>query len=202
MAAFLPLGLAAASAIPSLISGIMGIANEAKKARGGRLRRRGVRAGIKHKRKGRGVVADTLGNVPLLGALLGPLARALGGRVNRRGKGLSPMYIRRPYVGMGLSPLGRYRGGALHHRKGYYKYAGGKRIHVRPTLVHGSGLSPMYIRRPYVGMGLLAPAGGAIHHRKGHYRKVNGHRVHVRPSTVHNGRALMITLPGYKKKAC
>ncbi len=112
--------------------------------RGGAVRRRPKRKHVRrqkggrlHRRKrarGRGVIADTLGSVPLLGALLGPLAKAFGGKLKRmptknrralmfalarrlRGKGLSPMYIRRPYVSSGC------------------------------------GLSPMYIRRPYVSSG-------------------------------------------------
>lgn len=103
-----------------------------KKKKGGRIRKT-------YKMKGRGVVADTLGSVPLLGMVLGPLAKAFGGKLARipkrnrkaalrallyrlRGKGLSPMYIRRPYVSSGC------------------------------------GLSPMYIRRPYTG-GRLGPLG-------------------------------------------
>lgn len=125
---------------------------------------------------GRGVVADTLGKIPLLGGILGPIVRALGGRVKKSykkkggllfpaGRGLSPMYIARPYVGAGLrkkkksSPKrkkgGRYgnlhrmsttinsilrggkpAGGALVPRKGYYrKGPSGKRVHVRQTVV-------------------------------------------------------------------
>lgn len=224
MAALIPYGLMAASAIPGLISGIMGIADRvrsggrlrmARRKRGGRVRRHKRYHHRRMRHHGRGAVADTLGSLPLIGALLGPLAKAFGGRLRRhhmmrhrrrRGHGLSPMYIRRPYVGMGLAPYGAHRrigyGGALIHRKGYYKHVHGHRIHVRPTIVHKArGLAPMYMRRPYVGRGLLAPAGGMLHHRRGYYKHVHGHRIHVRPTMVHKGRgALMITLPGYKKK--
>ena len=40
---------------------------------------------VVHRRKvmGKGAVGDALGNIPLLGALLGPLARMFGGKVRR-----------------------------------------------------------------------------------------------------------------------
>lgn len=147
----LPVAITAAGAIPSIIGGIMNAVLAGKKLTGGRLHRKRLhkkgkglvnnhkRRQRRHKRKGKGVVADTLGSVPLLGAILGPLAKVFGGKLKRmpkkhrraavmalarklHGKGLSPMYIRRPYVSSGC------------------------------------GLSPMYIRRPYSG-GRLAPIG-------------------------------------------
>lgn len=133
---------------------------------------------------GRGVVADTLGKIPLLGGILAPIVRAFGGKIKHKrggllapaGRGLSPMYIARPYVGAGLKRKhkkvkpkrggkikrtyhkkgGRHgnlhrmsstirsvlRGGSLVPRKGYYrKGPGGKRVHVRQTVVRvGAGL--------------------------------------------------------------
>ena len=151
----LPMAITAAGAIPSIIGGIMNAVLAGKKLSGGRLRHKRLRKrkgkGLIHKKrihrkgkrnvKGKGVVADTLGSVPLLGALLGPLARAFGGKLKKmpkkhrraaivammrklHGRGLSPMYIRRPYVSSGC------------------------------------GLSPMYIRRPYAG-GRLTPLGAS-----------------------------------------
>lgn len=126
---------------------------------------------------GRGVVADTLGKIPILGAILSPIARALGGKIKKQkntyrkkgkrggllypaGRGLSPMYITRPYVGAGLRKKKAVRrkggrhgnmhsmsttirkilsGGALIPRKGYYRTGpSGKRVHVRPTVVRKS----------------------------------------------------------------
>lgn len=126
---------------------------------------------------GRGVVADTLGKIPILGAILSPIARALGGKIKKQkktyrkkgkrggllypvGRGMSPMYISRPYVGAGLGKKkvvrrkgGRHgnmhsmsttirkilSGGALVPRKGYYRTGpSGKRVHVRPTVVRKS----------------------------------------------------------------
>jgi hypothetical protein len=132
------------------------------------------------KRRGRGVVSDILGKIPLLGSFLGPIAQAFGGRLTKRqimaacrGRGLAPMRYKRPYVGIG---------GSI--RRGHYRIVNGRRVHVRPTKVRGRGLAPMRYKRPYVGIGgLLNPAGGTI--RRGHYRYVNGRRVHVRPSVVH-----------------
>jgi hypothetical protein len=202
---FLPMALTGAAAIPSLIGGIMSAITAGKNLTGGRLRRRqhkrkgrGLvrRRGGKHvkyhrkkgkglanarmkriyKMKGSGVVADTLGSIPLLGMLLGPMAKAFGGRLkhkrkrvhkkrggrvrgglNRRkvimalvkrlrGRGLSPMYIRRPYVSSGCGLSPMYI--------------------RRPYVSSGCGLSPMYIRRPYVssGAGLLAPIGAKMAH--------------------------------------
>lgn len=148
--------------------------------RGGRhvnLHRAGGRLHKKHLKRpmrgpyGRGVVADTLGNIPLLGMVLGPLAKAFGGKLKGaktnkkarramilalvkklRGKGLSPLSIRRPYVGMGVKAKRRVG----RHKKG----KGMSPMYIRrPYVSSGCGLSPMYIRRPYVGSGLLAPIG-------------------------------------------
>lgn len=99
---------------------------------GGRVRHR---AGRKHhvkRRVGRGPISDFLAKIPLIGGPLAGIVRAFGGKV-RRGRGLAPMYCRRPYVGAGLAPM-------------YCR---------RPYV--GAGLSPMYCRRPYVGSGMLFP---------------------------------------------
>lgn len=137
---------------------------------GGKLTKRILRKRL----YGRGVVADTLAKIPLLGGILAPIARALGGKLKKgrtrggllfpAGRGLSPMYIARPYVGAGVKRKrktttkrkgGRHgnlhrmsntirsvlRGGSLVPRKGYYR-AGpkGKRVHVRATVVRvGAG---------------------------------------------------------------
>lgn len=226
MAALLPLLAMGIPALLSGVSGIMGIANEAKKLHGGRLRHyRRKGKGIKHRphlhvgrrKRGRGVAANIIGSIPLLGNILGPIVSALGGRVRRRGHGLSPMYYSRPYVGMGLSPLGKmmasqYRSsanGSFAHgfnlpkslgmtnfgkilRSAYGTGMKRKRAHVmkhKRKMHHkrGYGISPMYYGRPYVGMGLLAPAGG--HLRKGHLRKIHGRaaRVRVAPALIHHG---------------
>jgi len=217
MAALIPLGLTALGAIPNLISGFMGIAENARKLRGGKLRKHVLRhmhkrpirrrGGRVHKKRlvksGRGVVADTLSNIPLLGAMLGPLARAFGGKLKKmplrqrrlyamkllrqlRGKGLAPMYMQRPYVGMGLAPYGSKRS-----HGGYIPYTFKSGIR--------RSLAPMYMQRPYVGMGLLAPAGGAVVVRKGHLRKIPGRaaRVRVAPTLAITGRGMHIN----KKKA-
>lgn len=121
-----------------------------------------LRAGLMKRggkvKRGRGVFADILGSIPLLGSIAGPIVRSLGGRVRKHGKGLSPMYLMRPYVGRGLlAPAG----GLVHHRKSHLRKVRGhaKKIRVRGSTV-GHGLSPMYLMRPYVGKGLLYPQGG------------------------------------------
>lgn len=218
----LPIALTAAGAIPNIIGGIMSAVLAGKKLSGGRLRRHHKKAKRHHmkkgkglarmkrrggkvkrhhykkkhvkrgshkvgypkgmgkmkrryKMKGRGVVADTLGNIPLIGALLGPLAKAFGGKLKRmpkrnrkaairalihrlRGKGLSPMYIRRPYVssGCGLPSMGMIHSPHIGGRHGNQHRMSST---IRAILRRGGyGLSPMYIRRPYTG-GRLAPAG-------------------------------------------
>lgn len=202
MAALLPLLAMGIPALLSGVSGIMGIADQAKKLRGGRLRRMHHKRGgrvhhirrrihMRRRKLGRGVAANILGSIPVLGSILGPIVSAMGGRVRRRhhkrmrGHGLSPMYYTRPYVGMGM----RRHHKRMRHRK------------------RGHGLSPMYYTRPYVGMGmlgplgshvlakygrgLLAPAGGYKPYiggtvRKGHYRKIRGRgaRIRVRPTLI------------------
>lgn len=172
MAALLPLLAMGIPALLSGVSGIMGIADQAKKLRGGRLRRMHHKRGgrvhhirrrihMRRRKLGRGVAANILGSIPVLGSILGPIVSAMGGRVRRRhhkrmrGHGLSPMYYTRPYVGMGmLGPLGSH------------------------------------VLAKY-GRGLLAPAGGYKPYiggtvRKGHYRKIRGRgaRIRVRPTLI------------------
>lgn len=166
MAALIPFGLMAASAIPGLIGGIMNIANEAKKLSGGKLRRRyarkktvkvarkvggkmrvahRVRRAHKKVTRGRGPVADALGSIPLLGMIAGPLARAFGGRLKKmkpHKRRLVLSYLRNR-LGNGLSPM--------YISRPYVGMGAKKR--------RGKGLSPMYISRPYVGQGLLYPIG-------------------------------------------
>src|ERR1700744_1484401 len=110
--------------------------------RGGRVHY--VRKRREMKRRGRGIAADVVGSIPIVGSLLGPLIRAFGGRVYRkkrvvqkRGRGLAPMQIHYPIAYGGLLGPGKYRhgkgllsptgyGGTVVHRKGYYKYMNGK----------------------------------------------------------------------------
>ncbi len=236
MAALIPIGLSALGAIPSFISGIMGIADNARKLRGGKVRRhRVVHRAIKHKRRGgkihrkrrvkkhrrgRGVVADTLSNIPLLGALLGPLAKAFGGKLRRMpahkrrliirklmaGRGLAPMYMQRPYVGMGLTarPHHKMARKPKLHGKGLAPYGSTKRLggYIPYTFRSGvgRGLAPMYMQRPYVGRGLLAPAGGAVY-RKGHLRKIPGRaaKVRVAPTMVHHGGRMAMVIYRQRK---
>lgn len=214
----------AIAALPSLIGGIMSLVNSGKKLSGGQLmmlhrlshhprhggkimtilrkyhrlhpHRAYHRRKMHKRRKGRGVVADVAGSIPLLGSILGPIIRAFGGKIRhrRRGHGLAPMYYARPYAGMGL------------RRRKYHKH---KKLHKKH---HGHGLSPMYYARPYSGMGLLAPigsrmllkgrgllapAGGYMPYawrggtiRKGHLRKIPGRRarVRVRPALIAYGK--------------
>lgn len=95
-----------------------------------------------------------MGIPALLGAVSGGIniASAVkqlhGGRL-RKGKGLSPMYIARPYAGSGVKRI------KTNYRQQHKKKRGGK-------AKKGKGLSPMYISRPYAGCGLLAPAGRGL----------------------------------------
>lgn len=197
---------------------------KARKGRGGRIKKT-------YKYKGKGVVADTLGSIPLLGALLGPLAKAFGGKLKKMprkhrraaimaimrklaGKGLSPMYLRRPYVssGCGLSPMylrRPYTGGRL----APIGAPASSSTYMTPTLAlnalnnmfpgmrtlpyHPSvpGPKPAQIASYPTGVGLLRPAGGAVY-RRGHLRKIKGkaHRIRVKPAM---GRGLLSPAGGY-----
>ena len=175
--------LPAALGLPGLIGGIMSAVEAGKRLSGGRIRRRPLHRPMriggklkKNKRKrGRGVAADIIGGIPLLGAIAGPLVRALGGKVRRRrvakGRGLVPIHIYQPIaygaglLGPGMAGISRavikthpligktssgrmipIVGGLLSPtgigssvRRGHYRYVGGKRVHVSPTIVRGSG---------------------------------------------------------------
>jgi hypothetical protein len=114
----------------------------APKHHGGAVRHRLVKY---RQMRGKGVVADVVSNIPLLGGILGPLIRSFGGKLRHRGgmrypahhqklsesirrilaggKGLSPMHIQHPYLGAGLSPMHiqhPYLGAGLrrHHKRG------------------------------------------------------------------------------------
>jgi len=122
MAALLPLLAMGIPALLSGVSGIMGIASEAKKLHGGKIRlmrhaarkhrvkrKRGGKLVIsRYARSGKGPIADALSRIPLLGMIAGPLASAFGGRIRRkrRGHGFSPMYIHREFGGGMLTPPG------------------------------------------------------------------------------------------------
>ncbi len=114
---------------------------------GGRVHKRKHKHMRKH--RGKGVLADIVGKIPLLGSLAGPLISMLGGRIRHRkhtkkthrtprGRGLAPMYQYRPYVG-----------GRLRRRKHPRKH----------KKARGRGLAPMYQYKPYLG-GMLMPSGG------------------------------------------
>lgn len=144
---------------------------------GGRLRRHGHR-------RGKGAVADFLGNIPLLGMIAGPIARALGGKLKHHRRrpakgGRITRRVRR--VGgshgnthrMSKTIQAILRGGAVvHHRRGHYKRVGVRRVHVPATIVR---------------------KGGALVHRRGHYRHTAGRRVHVPATIVRKGGYLPYT---------
>jgi hypothetical protein len=175
---FLPYLAMGLPALLSGVSGVMDIVGSAKKLSGGRIRRKRVvhrkratyggrikmRRPVRH-RRGRGIASDIIGQIPLIGQLLGPIVKAMGGRIimrrggrahmmRCRGRGLAPMRYKKPYIGQGmLTPPG--------------------------------GTMVLYAKKA-AGYGLLGPAGGSIH-RRGHYRHVNGKRVHVKATRVHGG---------------
>lgn len=153
---FLPLIPLLAAAIPGIlgtVAGAMDVAHKAKQLKGQGLRRRraaakkGGRVRRRH-RRGRGVVGDVVSSIPLLGSLLGPLARGIGlGLGNlpydnvhmKYGGALMPYGMVRSMRGMGV------RGGLLSAaggriRRGHYRRVkvGGaiKRVHVRAHRVH------------------------------------------------------------------
>jgi len=194
--AFLPMAaMMGVPAILSAISGIMGIAQQAKQMKGNGLRKRRrllrkrnkggnlplssivklARNPYLNRRRGRGAAADIIGNIPILGSLIGPIVRALGGRVHK-GNAVRRVYFR---------PLGQ---GKAHHRKGFQKVVhtiGGPKIkYIHPTTVHkaGKGLASMYMKRPYT-------TGGQLVHRKGYNKVVHTKKgrkiVHIKPTTVH-----------------
>jgi hypothetical protein len=132
-------------------------ANQLRQAlRAYRMRGRGMMM-IHRRRRGRGIASSIAGAIPLIGPLLGPLIGAMGGRVRRRnrrrtrGTGLVPMSIYQPIATGGRlvrrkRPMGRSingrRGGLLSPtgmgvRRGHYRYVNGRRVYVRPTMVHG-----------------------------------------------------------------
>lgn len=178
--------LPAVLGLPGLIGGIMSAIEAGKRLHGGRIRRlhplhkamgRGGRLGkrrVHKKRAGRGIAADIVGGIPLLGAIAGPLVRALGGRVRHRrmakhrGRGLVPMHIYQPIAyGAGLiapGPIPRY---------------------AKPDIRHMMmGITSSGKRIPIMG-GLLSPTGVGGSMRRGHYRYVHGKRIHVSPTIVH-----------------
>lgn len=182
-----------AMAIPALLSGIHSAVDIARSSRayaqgkgirhryamrrkGGRMRhlkRKGGRVHhrknyAKHARRGKGVFADIVSGIPLLGSVAGPLIRSLGGRISRgrvfkRGHGLAPMHMR------SLTALAR-------GPKGY-----GGRLMPYGAITPAAMIHKMLPMMKY-GRGLLMPAGGAV--RRGHYRVVNGRRVRVAPTIV------------------
>jgi hypothetical protein len=159
----IPLLAAGIPAIVSTIAAALDVAHKAKQLKGSGMRhmyrRKHAGAGKRrYHRRGRGVVSDIVGSLPLIGPLLGPLASRIG---LGRGEGLSVM---RPYSlnstaggyhGGRLAPAGyhmmRHGRGLLapagsgvkrHIRKGHYRYvkksgSGVKRVHVRAHRVGG-----------------------------------------------------------------
>jgi hypothetical protein len=179
----LPLLAMGIPALLSGISGIMGIVDQAKRMKGGHLRRyRGGRLMHrlmfrkryggrlrkhkyhKHKRyhRGKGMAADIISQIPLLGGIAGPIVRALGGR--------------------------------LHH-KGYHKIVhtlyGPKLKYIKGN--RGHGLAPMYMKRPYTGCGMLYLPGVTNRIIKTHGGRIRRHKkVHRR-----HGRGLIAPAGGY-----
>jgi hypothetical protein len=109
------------------VSGIMDIVNSARRMGGKRRVKKKCKKclpckageGLRYirrnklyrrrKRRGRGIVADVFGGIPLLGSILGPIVKAMGGK-RIRGRGLVDMAIKRPYYRGGLlAPAGGYR---------------------------------------------------------------------------------------------
>jgi hypothetical protein len=162
MASLIPYAMMGLPALLSGISGIMGIVDQGRKLKGGRLLKRhykahrgGVLRRKKHKkarRRGRGAAADMISSIPLIGSLVGPLVRAMGGRLRRKHRVVRHKGLK------GRIPL---------HKGGLLSPAGGRlarrvgRMRVKHHRRRGHGLSPMYIHRPYVGLGL-------IRHHRGH----------------------------------
>lgn len=123
---FLPLIPLLAAAIPAIASTVatgIDIARKAKALKEGQgIKRRRRRARnpmtgrffkIKH---GKGLAADIIGNIPLIGPLLGPLVSKMGGKVKRvrrvyaRGRGLSNMRIEDLHHVMGGALMPLYHG--------------------------------------------------------------------------------------------
>ena len=151
---------------------------------GGKLRSR--------RRRGKGI-ADVLGGIPILGSLLGPIAKMFGGRIQKRkkrGGGASMRFV--PFKGKGLANL---------HIRGIRRIYGGRLTPGSMSSVYqklaGKGLGsrfamPQFKKASFAPYrmrtaGLLAPAGrgmlrGGAVAVKGHYKyAASGKRVHVRP---------------------
>lgn len=180
MAALLPFAipgiLGLLSSIPSIVSLARGKGGKLRRVR--RVRRHARKGGMikRHKRylrvkhhKGRGVIADVVGGIPLIGSLLGPLIKSFGGKITQRQKiNLMKMLIKRK--GRGLVNQNTKRPFALVSR------------------MRGRGLVNQTTKRPFaltsrIRMGgLLSPAGGKIVIRRGHYRQLPHRRIRVRGS--------------------
>lgn len=157
---------------------------------GGRIQRKRY---VIRKRKGRGPVADALSRVPLAGLLLGPLARAMGGRAKktkarryynlRKGRGTNSLCWTRNYTKSCAKPQTYSMVG-----RGLLSPAGGR---VRNYSYKKRG--------GMAGIGMVH--GGFLTHRRGYYRHspYTNKRIHVRPTTVNYGRGLLM-LPGRPRK--
>jgi len=161
-----------------------------------RYRPRGGRVYRKRRyNRGRGIAADVAGSVPLMGPLIRPLIRSMGGRVYRRrykrGRGVAADIAGAiPLLGGIFGPLVKAMGGRVRRpRRG----RGLPNMELYQPIACGRGLLGPGSYRPHLygrGItgrrgGLLSPTGmgGAIH-RKGHYRYSNGRRTYVRPTLV------------------
>lgn len=143
-----------------------------------------------YSKRGKGVVSDTLGKIPLLGMLLGPIASALGGkirrtagsrlkrRVLRKGRGLAPMKIHKYIGGMLTAPGGTM---AVYQKRLPILPNSGMKSYSVNKIQGGTTYRPNLIppdSMTHFGKYLV---GGKIILRKGHYRNINGNRIRIKP---------------------
>lgn len=216
----IPLLLAGIPALLAAISGGVDIATSVKKFKGGKLatkmhrrlmfirRKRGGRLLKKRRvvKRGKGIAADIASAIPILGPIAGPLIRAFGGKlkkrriIRKRGRGLAPMYLSRPYVGLGmLTPPGGHNDPYTKAIAAYIQPIAPKvptQVMVRPR--PSKKIDPRFAQFfKKAGTGLLAPAGGLIH-RKGHYRHLqDGTKIRIASTVVRKGRGMTRTCGGY-----
>lgn len=227
MAQFL---LPAALGLPGFIGGIISAVEAGKRLRGGRLvryrPRRKIGGKVRRKRtykRGRGIAADIASSLPLIGAIAGPLVRALGGRMARgrytkkRGRGLVPLKIYQPIAyGAGLLGPGAYRP-AIYGSQAMVPYRskrGGATTGILSADVGRALTRDGLVKESYPGMGkhllrmltyggLLSPTGVGGAAKKGHYRHLaSGKRVYVRPARMRIGGAAMRRAPKKSLRYC
>lgn len=217
MAQFL---LPAALGLPGFIGGIISAVEAGKRLQGGRLARYRPRhkfggkvRRVRRYKRGRGIAADIASSIPLIGALAGPLVRALGGRVGRkryakrRGRGLVPLKIYQPIAyGAGLLGPGAYRPPIYGSPTSIMEY--GRNIYHPYVPKKGGRMMPARRAIAYPIMshllgGLLSPTGVGGAAKRGHYRHLkSGKRIYVRPIRMRIGGAAMRRAPNRSMRYC